>query len=403
MAYKLFSLSDWRVNRTDYSVEGVSIITEGEAKGHNIQIDHTTLEELMAYAEQYKSGLKVKLDHGSGVEAIIGTVNNFRIEGDKLLGDLHLLQSHPKSGFILDLIEKQPDTFGFSVHFAGLDEEIDGIRYARVEELFSVDLVSEPAANATGVFSAKVEEAELEVVHPKKTKKSMSNKETTFTTGGNPMETIKANISGAISWDEEQQKFIFAQDKPLQAVDKSKTVIMAATQTKDTRPAIKDDKEPVVTGLEERMKAMEEAFSKHLEDYSAYKAGANPDPTSNKENVSEEMESQSDGGDASSDPAEPDADDKPAEPKKQVPTKAYSMDEAIRKEVIKQFSKIGVPAIKANPVNATPKKDDKTKSFEELISEQVLAGKNKSEAVMFCVKNHSEAHQAFLNNGGSHF
>jgi hypothetical protein len=135
------------------SIKGVSIISIGEAKGHGLYVDEQTLIEVKECAEAYRGGVKVNLDHGAGIKDIVGFVNNFRIEGEQLLGDLNLLETSPMRDYVLEISSKLPDTFGISIAFSGPIEEIDGISFARCTELYSADLVQTPAANATGLFS----------------------------------------------------------------------------------------------------------------------------------------------------------------------------------------------------------------------------------------------------------
>ena len=134
-------------------IEGVSIISIGEAKGHGLYVDEQTLMEVKACAESYKGGVKVNLDHGAGIKDIVGFVNNFRIVGNQLLGDLNLLETSPMRDYVLEISSKLPDTFGISIAFSGPIREVDGMDFASCTELYSADLVQTPAANATGLFS----------------------------------------------------------------------------------------------------------------------------------------------------------------------------------------------------------------------------------------------------------
>lgn len=134
-------------------IEGVSIISIGEAKGHGLYVDEQTLMEVKACAESYKGGVKVNLDHGAGIKDIVGFVNNFRIVGSQLLGDLNLLETSPMRDYVLEISSKLPDTFGISIAFSGPIRELDGMAFASCTELYSADLVQTPAANATGLFS----------------------------------------------------------------------------------------------------------------------------------------------------------------------------------------------------------------------------------------------------------
>ena len=138
-------------------IRGVSVITEGEAKGHGMLIDAATLAQVKQCAETYAGGLKVKIStqrgHLGDVAEIVGFLTGFRIDGAKLLADLHLLENSPHRAFIMELAEKVPDTFGLSISFSGPVERKDDAAFARCTEIYSADLVSEPAANPTGLFS----------------------------------------------------------------------------------------------------------------------------------------------------------------------------------------------------------------------------------------------------------
>jgi len=153
-----FSTAGGRVLRSAAIVSDVSVITTGEAKGHNVLIDGTTLRQVKACLDSKPSGAKVKCDHWTGFSNIVGTLRDARISGDRVRADLHLLKEHDKRDLILELAEAQPDTFGFSIAFVGSREKgKDGNQYARVSQLKSVDLVDEPAANPTGLFSQGVD------------------------------------------------------------------------------------------------------------------------------------------------------------------------------------------------------------------------------------------------------
>jgi hypothetical protein len=135
------------------TIEGVSIISVGEAKGHGLYIDMQTLREVKSCAETYAGGVKVNMDHGAGIGDIVGFVDNFRIVGEQLLGDLNLLKSAERRDYILEIADRLPDTFGISIAFTGPVREVDGRSFASCAELYSADLVQTPAANPTGLFS----------------------------------------------------------------------------------------------------------------------------------------------------------------------------------------------------------------------------------------------------------
>jgi len=134
-------------------IEGVSIISVGEAKGHGLFVDDITLQEVKACAESFAGGVKVNLDHGAGIKDIVGFCDNFRIVGEKLVADLNLLETAEKRAYVLEIAERMPDTFGISIAFSGPVREKDGRSFASCTELYSADLVQTPAANPTGLFN----------------------------------------------------------------------------------------------------------------------------------------------------------------------------------------------------------------------------------------------------------
>lgn len=156
-----FAVLQGQIDAQAATITDVSVITVGEAKGHGMLIDAQTLTEVKAAAETYAGGLKVKTDHYTGFNEIVGTLKNFVIDGDQLRADLYLLKNHDATPRILEMAELMPDTFGLSISFTGEHEESDGgTVFARCTEIYSADLVDAPAANPTGLFSAKVDSGE---------------------------------------------------------------------------------------------------------------------------------------------------------------------------------------------------------------------------------------------------
>jgi hypothetical protein len=153
-----FSASAGVIDAEAGIIRGVSLITKGPALGHGVMIDDKTLEQVKTAAEQYAGGLKVKLNHSGGAGDIVGYIDALRISGEKLLGDLHLLQTSPHRAYILEIAERIPDTFGLSIAFSGPSEKSTDklTTLQRCSEIYSVDLVSEPAANPNGFFARKL-------------------------------------------------------------------------------------------------------------------------------------------------------------------------------------------------------------------------------------------------------
>ena len=153
-----FSASAGVIDAESGIIRGVSLITKGPALGHGVMIDDKTLAQVKTAAEQYAGGLKVKLNHSGGAGDIVGYIDALRISGEKLLGDLHLLQTSPHRAYILEIAERIPDTFGLSIAFSGPSEKSTDklTTLQRCSEIYSVDLVSEPAANPNGFFARKL-------------------------------------------------------------------------------------------------------------------------------------------------------------------------------------------------------------------------------------------------------
>lgn len=153
MNHTLFSAITGSVDAQSGIITNVSVATVGEAKGHGVRIDGTTLQQIKAAAAKSDS-VQVKVDHWSGFDGIVGNLRQFRIDGNHLRADLHLLENHPARDRILEMAEKMPGNFGLSIAYLGDSEERDGFAFARVTELLAVDLVDAPAANPDGLFAS---------------------------------------------------------------------------------------------------------------------------------------------------------------------------------------------------------------------------------------------------------
>jgi len=144
---------DCEMEETDFG--GVSILEIGEAKGHDLFVDKMSLEKAMEIMKKAPNGVKVKMNHGSGLDAVVGFARNARIEGDKLVADLKLLKNSPHYGLIKEMADEAPDQFGISLAFVNESETIEGKDYIRPQSIASADLVSSPAAT-NGLFEEVV-------------------------------------------------------------------------------------------------------------------------------------------------------------------------------------------------------------------------------------------------------
>ena len=215
---------------------GVSILEVGEAKGHDLFVDKTSLETALKIMQKAKNGVKIKMNHGSGLEAVCGFARNPRIEGDKLVADLRLLRNSPHYGLIKEMASEAPDQFGISLAFVNESETIDGKDYIRPQSIASADLVSSPAAT-NGLFEemvkfmeklgyvsggktipAVVKQAVEESPLDKKDKTNMEN-----TDYKKDMDEIKVRLSAleeAMKPKEEMKKEEMAEEAPKIVIEK---------------------------------------------------------------------------------------------------------------------------------------------------------------------------------------
>jgi hypothetical protein len=215
---------------------GVSILEVGEAKGHDLFVDKVSLQTALNLMSKAKNGVKVKMNHGSGLDAVVGFARNPRIEGDKLVADLRLLRNSPHYGLIKEMASEAPDQFGVSLAFVNESETINGKDYIRPQSIASADLVSSPAAT-NGLFEemvkfmeklgyvsggktipAVVKEAVEEAPLDKKDKTNMEN-----TDYKKDMDEIKVRLAAleeAMKPKDEEKKEEMAEEAPKIVIEK---------------------------------------------------------------------------------------------------------------------------------------------------------------------------------------
>lgn len=171
-------------------ISGVSIITRGEALGHDLWIDTEFLQSTADAINARSEGLKARFTHpgmsGDGLGTMLGKVTGAQVAGNQVIGDLHFVESATKApdgnlaDYVMTLAEDTPEDFGLSIVFstdaeamqAHVDANTQGGRFvspdennlsnyqhARMQELRAVDVVDEPAANPDGLFHRKHEAA----------------------------------------------------------------------------------------------------------------------------------------------------------------------------------------------------------------------------------------------------
>ena len=155
------SLSSLAVDREHGIIRNVSIITAGEALGHDFAIDEMTVQQVADAINANPNGIPARLTHAEldGVDPIrvmAGKFRNGRREGNKTVADFHIgkyAQHSPEGNlaeYLLGLAEDAPDAVGTSIHTLDFDIE-DGA--LRVHSLDNIDWVGSPAANPAGMLS----------------------------------------------------------------------------------------------------------------------------------------------------------------------------------------------------------------------------------------------------------
>lgn len=159
-------------------VRGYAVISKGMARGHGLEIDDTTLDQVVTLGNSSRGGVKSRFGHpnmsSESLGTFLGRAKEFRRDGDVVRADLHIDETAhetPKGDlgkYVLDLAESDPDAFGSSIVFEGEAEhrvEEDGTpskdeagkdlpALARVKKLHASDIVDSPAANE-GLFSVQ--------------------------------------------------------------------------------------------------------------------------------------------------------------------------------------------------------------------------------------------------------
>ncbi len=338
--------SEAKIDPGTGTIKGVSLISLGEARGHDVFVDITTLRQVFDKAVELGT-VKAKADHGSGVFATIGYLDNFSMNEKQVLGDLHIYESEPEKNRIFEIAGKNPNHLGMSIEFTGEDERMDGKMFARCAELITSALVSDPAANKS-LFS----------------KKTIDDSESVRSVASKAMaKTTKLEVS-----DEEK--------KP-------------------------SEMETLMTRLEEvesRLSKFEEGVDSSADEGKEEPKATDPSAepkVENPENVELSVDTDGDGDDDSNTPENPDA-EKDAEAtakkaefsKKSKPTRA---------EIISLAAQIGMKLMPAGtPDVAKPV----AKNFEALVEAKTKEIGNKNAAISFCIANHkaeyAEYRKAFV-------
>ena len=169
----LFQTTTPSIDKENGIIKNVLVVSEGEAKGHNLFLNQEFLDKTALLGNENTKGIKARFGHpnmcSTALGTYIGRYKNFQKQGSNVIADLYLDKSAKISpngnlyDYILELAATNPDMFGSSIAFKcgktttlsvkdPATNEILPRNYATIELLHAVDLVDEPAAT-NGLFA----------------------------------------------------------------------------------------------------------------------------------------------------------------------------------------------------------------------------------------------------------
>lgn len=169
--------SDLGVDRANKTIVGAKVIEVGQLNDiRPWKVDQDTLEQTRELMARPNKGIKARFTHAAakGVDGLtthLGRWMNPRVDGDVVRADLKLADAASKgpSGdlaeYLMTLAEEDPESFGVSLApvldpaMFSMEQDDQGLVPIRIESLYSVDVVGDPAATRGGLFSMKEEPA----------------------------------------------------------------------------------------------------------------------------------------------------------------------------------------------------------------------------------------------------
>lgn len=125
---------------------------EGSVRKLQVKTDAKTLETLLAAAKAVGGSAKSREDHDDSISARAGYADNYRLEGDRVICDLHLFDSYANRAIVLETAAKTPDAIGLSIDFTPSFEIQKDCALMRVSDLEAVDIVDAGAITPAGLF-----------------------------------------------------------------------------------------------------------------------------------------------------------------------------------------------------------------------------------------------------------
>lgn len=323
-----------KVDRENGILKGVSVVTQGDAKGHTwngakLVIDATTINQVKDCAETYSDGLRVKFDHGTGIAAMVGVLKNFAVDGTQLRADLCLIKTGANFETIMEMAETMPGAFGLSIVFSGdpeavivtnpgddvdpegvlpddigVDADTDDtddqepasvtlpvVMAARCLEIYSCDLVDQPAANPSGLFSEPAAPAvadPVEVVEPPladETNVCGNSADSTGEGGGSPpVETTLSEVVTDFTTLTTQAQELSATNSRLitELADKDAAIVSLSTQLAEQSIALAAAT-ATATALQAEGTKIKSLHTALKESYGLAAAGVMPEVSANEQ------------------------------------------------------------------------------------------------------------------------
>lgn len=261
--FSALNISESKIDKDSGKMFGVSLISVGEALGHELFVDDDSLDTILQAIDGEK--IPAYITHRGALfedrlTREIGMFTNFRTEGERLMADFEAFDSFReddarKYNRLFEMAEKMPERFGLSIVFSATqawatpegDVEIGGrpenalfdFPSIRVEEVSSADFVDTPAANQKGLFS------KIDIKPTSKMLKSELIEANEKLSAEN--EALKAKVEDQESIE---QKALEAQVSQEEAQIESSNEVQEETSSEEIQESFNKDEEMAITDNE---------------------------------------------------------------------------------------------------------------------------------------------------------